>query len=54
MSYAIHNQNLAFNDSVLRPIQQAWRVLDPDAAEEEYLSFPNREGMGDDEDGVYE
>ena len=48
--------DLAFNDSTLVAVQEAWRrVLGPmDQDEEaEYMKFQDREGMGDDDD-VYD
>ena len=48
--------SLAFDDSTLEPILQAWKMAMGAAADDpevEYMTFTDREGMGDDDD-VYE
>ena len=45
--------DLAFNDSVLDPVHDAWKVLMGSGAEDEdieYLKFEDREGADDDDD----
>lgn len=43
--------DLAFNDSVLVPVQQAWQVVvGPDADNSSYMKFEDREGVQDDDD----
>ncbi|KAG5929209.1 hypothetical protein E4U42_006810 [Claviceps africana] len=42
--------DLAFNDSILEPVQQAWQaVVGPDADTSGYMRFEDREGVQDDE-----
>lgn len=41
--------DLAFNDSVLEPVKEAWQVV-AGAPEEEYMKFDDREGVNDDDD----
>lgn len=42
--------HLAFNDSVLEPVQEAWKIVMGDSAEDaEYMQFVDREGGDDDE-----
>lgn len=46
--------SLSFDDSVLGPVQEAWKkVMGEAAAEAEYMVFEDREGAMDDDD-VYE
>jgi len=48
--------DLAFNDSVLEPVQQVWEVLMgglTEGEDSEYMTFQDREGVGDD-DSVYD
>ncbi|KAL1882054.1 hypothetical protein VTK73DRAFT_2768 [Phialemonium thermophilum] len=45
--------SLIFDDSTLDPVHKAWTVIMGSAAEElesEYMQFPDREGVGDDDD----
>lgn len=43
--------DLAFNDSVLDPVQEAWKMVLGGSNEEdaEYMKFEDREGGGDDD-----
>ena len=47
--------SLIFDDSILDSVKQAWKVVvgDAAAAEEEFMTFPNREGA-EEEDDVYD
>ncbi|KAI0476228.1 GDP dissociation inhibitor [Xylariaceae sp. FL0804] len=43
--------SLSFEDDCLSPVEAAWRmVMGDDAAESEYMVFPDREGVGDEDD----
>lgn len=43
--------DLAFNDSILGPVQQAWRrVVGSDAEDTNYMKFDDREGVDDEDD----
>lgn len=43
--------DVAFNDSVLVPVQEAWQIVaGPDADTSSYMRFEDREGVQDDED----
>lgn len=43
--------DLAFNDSVLIPVQQAWNMVAGTSEDtEEYMKFDDREGVNDDDD----
>ncbi|KAG6129694.1 hypothetical protein E4U12_004561 [Claviceps purpurea] len=43
--------DVAFNDSVLVPVQEAWQIAaGPDADTSSYMRFEDREGVQDDED----
>ncbi|OTB04680.1 hypothetical protein M426DRAFT_150344 [Hypoxylon sp. CI-4A] len=47
--------SLAFDDESLAAVKDAWKlVMGTDAPEDEYMIFQDREGVGDDDDGVYE
>lgn len=49
--------SLAFDDSTLEPVHQAWKMAMGAAAEDqeaEYMTFPDREGVGDNDDDMYE
>jgi len=46
--------DLAFSDSALAPVKEAWKLVmgGGDVDEDEYMKFQDREGVGDDDDGV--
>ncbi|KAK1656198.1 rab protein geranylgeranyltransferase component A [Colletotrichum phormii] len=49
--------DLAFSDTALEPVRDAWRKVMGPAAEDPdivYMKFEDREGVGDEEDDVYE
>ncbi|KAI1801683.1 GDP dissociation inhibitor-domain-containing protein [Daldinia bambusicola] len=47
--------SLAFDDGCLGPVKEAWKlVMGDDALETEYMVFEDREGVGDDDDDVYD
>ncbi|KAI1379165.1 GDP dissociation inhibitor [Hypoxylon crocopeplum] len=45
--------NLAFDDSCLEAVEEAWKLVMGEDAEEEYMIFQDREGVGDD-DEIYD
>lgn len=49
--------DLVFNDQVLEPVQEAWKMVMGPAAEAdgvEYMKFQDREGQGDDDAYEYD
>jgi len=45
--------SLAFDDSTLGPVKEAWKqVMGEGAAESEYMSFPDREGEADEDEAT--
>ena len=50
--FSVPSVTLAFEDSALRPVPEAWRkVMGAEAAADaQYMTFPPREGEMDDED----
>ncbi|KAL2169689.1 hypothetical protein VTG60DRAFT_5742 [Thermothelomyces hinnuleus] len=54
VTFPTPSPSLAFNDSVLEPVREAWtKVIGEAAAEAQYMVFEDREGAVDDDD-VYE
>lgn len=54
ITFPASSLSLAFDDSSLEPVHQAWKKVMGDAvADAEYMTFPDREGAMDDDD-VYE
>ncbi|KAL2181005.1 GDP dissociation inhibitor [Thermothelomyces heterothallicus CBS 202.75] len=54
VTFPTPSPSLAFNDSVLEPVREAWtKVMGEAAAEAQYMVFEDREGAVDDDD-VYE
>ena len=52
-SFPPSSLDLAFDDGVIETVHDAWRfVLGEDAKEEEFLSFPDRDGEESEEDMV--
>lgn len=51
-TFAAPSLSLAFDDSVLDPVRQAWNMVAGDAAEEgvEYMVFEDREGVTEEDD----
>ena len=46
--------DLVLGDTVLEGTRTAWRNVVPDADEAEYMQFPDREGVGDEGDDLYD
>ena len=54
--FAAASTSLAFDDTTLAPVREAWKLIVGSVSEEEeaeYLKFQDREGMGED-DSVYD
>lgn len=51
-TFASSSLGLAFDDAVLDPVREAWKMVTRDMADEgaEYMQFDDREGANDDED----
>lgn len=41
--------DLAFNDDILNPVEQAWKFVNGET-DEEYMVFEDREGVNDEDD----
>lgn len=51
-TFASSSLGLAFDDSVLDPVREAWDMVTRDKVDKdaEYMQFEDREGVNDDED----
>lgn len=53
LEFSTPRLSLAFDDSILEPVQQVWSKVMPEAAADEnvqYMVFADREGVGDEDD----
>lgn len=51
ISFPAPSSSLSFDDSILEPVKEAWKKIMGDAAAEaEYMTFADREGVMDDDD----
>ncbi|KAI1276456.1 rab protein geranylgeranyltransferase component A [Xylaria sp. FL0933] len=46
--------SLAFDDEGLDAVQEAWKLIMKDQSDDTFMQFEDREGMGDDDDDVYD